>query len=102
MKKKNGTYTYTQVGNTPRIRERVAILYGVNKDGTCHLIAHNQLHKLPDIAGKVWDKIDCIGGNTDSVKVLVLPTSISLMQLYMLIHLTGYLTGYIRETPDMD
>ena len=46
--------------------------------------------------------IDCIGGNTDTVKVLVLPTNISLMQLYMLIHLAGYLTGYIRETPDID
>ena len=99
---KNGTYTFSQVGNTPRIRERVAILYGVNEDGMCHLIAHNQLHKLTDTASKVWDTLDCIGGNTDSVKVLVLPTSISLMQLYMLIHLSGYLTGYVRETPDID
>lgn len=99
---KNGTYTFAQVGNTPRIRERVAILYGVNEDGTCHLIAHNQLHKLTDTASKVWDNIDCIGGNTDTVKVLVLPTNISLMQLYMLVHLSGYLTGYIRETPYID
>ena len=98
----NGTYTFTQVGNTPRIRERVAILYGVNKDGTCHLIAHNTIRKIAGKFDKVWDILDCIGGNTDTVKVLVLPTNISLMQLYMLIHLSGYLTGYIRETPDMD
>ena len=99
---KNGTYTFSQVGNTQRIKERVAILYGVSKDGTCHLVAHNQLHKLTDTAGKWWDILDSIGGDTNTVKVLVLPTSISLMELYMLIHLSGYLTGYVRETPDID
>ena len=99
---KNGTYTFSQVGNTPRIRERVAILYGINEDGTCHLIAHNQLHKLTDTANRVWDKLTVEGRDMDSVKVLVLPTNISLMQLYMLIHLSGYLTGYIRDTPDVD
>ena len=47
-------------------------------------------------------KLSAEGRDVDSVKGLVLPTNISLMQLYMLIHLSGYLTGYIRETPDMD
>ena len=99
---KNGTYTFTQVGNIPRLRERVGIMYYVNGDGSCTLIAHNKLSTIARDARMIVDRLVAKGKDEGSIYTLVLPTDISLIQLYMLIHIAGYLTGYVKDTEEID
>lgn len=97
ISKNNGTYTFKLDGKTLYTTSRVTILYGMNVNGTCILLAHGTVDKMYIESERRKGIMSSRGLNRDAVQTLELPEDISLSELYSLLHVPGMVTGYVNS-----